>query len=97
MLDGCECGVAGNDDAEGVSAVVARAAELHRQTGSRDIEGVKVVLKSLEGRGAEALVQQTLADVNTNGGLPRPAVKDEGPIRSRPVAVVDILAELRHQ
>ena len=48
-MDGSECSVAGNYDAEDVSAVVVWAAKLHSRTGRRDAEGVKVVLKSLEG------------------------------------------------
>lgn len=79
-----------------MSAVVVRAAKLHRQTGRRYVEGVKAVLKGSESRGAEALVQKTLANVNANGGLPRPAIQNERPVRSS-VAVVDIFAKLLHK
>ena len=48
ILDGCECGVASNGDAKDVGAVVIGPAELHSQAGGRDVERIKVVLKSRE-------------------------------------------------
>jgi len=48
-LNGGKRGVAGNCDAKDVSPIIAQAAELYSYAGRRDVEFVKVVLKSLEG------------------------------------------------